>query len=64
MTTCLRCELNEDALCRGKAHHGYAHGCQCEACEQLERAIKAGDLTADIMTIAEHERSMQRKDNQ
>lgn len=39
-------------------HCRYMHGCQCEACEQLERAIAAGELTADIMTIAEHERSM------
>jgi hypothetical protein len=64
MTTCLRCEQLDDTLCQGKAHHGYMRGCQCDACEQLERAIKAGELTADDLTIAEHERSMQRKDNQ
>ncbi len=44
--------------CSRIAHCRYLHGCQCDACEQLERAIKEGELKADDATIKEYERSM------
>lgn len=61
---CLRLDNYDPASlrpppCSRISHCQYAHGCQCEACEQLERAIKNGELKSDDATLAEYERNMQ-----
>jgi hypothetical protein len=33
--TCMRCEMNPDAPCKGYPYcHGYLSGCQCARCEE------------------------------
>ena len=66
-TICLRCEQYIPTAyapyppCQGKHHHGFNHGCTCQACKQLVLAYKQGQLTLDDATITEFERLMRRE---
>lgn len=46
--------------CPTLTHCQFLHGCQCDECEQLERAYHAGQIKLDESTIAEFERSMRK----